>query len=69
VLAPFRGIEQNGFVATYVFDTVVAGTDLSIGVSAIVIGDPSTDSEFAEDVVAMLQSITYHPIADQEDEG
>jgi hypothetical protein len=69
VLAPFRGTEKNGFVATYVFDAVGEDADITIGVSATVIGDPSTDSEFAEDVVAMLQSITYHPIADQEDAG
>jgi hypothetical protein len=69
VLAPFRGTEQVGFVATYVFDVDIQGTETSVGVSATVIGDPDTDGAFADDVVAMLQSITYRPTTDQEDEG
>jgi len=69
-LAPFRGTEEVGFVATYVFEDVnVNGAELNVGVSATVIAEPTADEEFAEPVVAMLQSITYHPMADEEDQG
>ena len=70
VLAPFRGTEEVGFVATYVFEDVdVNGTELDVGVSATVIAEPTADAEFADDVVAMLRSITYHQMAVEEDEG
>lgn len=34
-----------------------------------VIADPTTDEALADDVVSMLQSITFEPMADEEDEG
>jgi hypothetical protein len=70
VLAPFRGTESVGFVATYVFPDVEAnGAKTSVGVSVTVIAEPDADEEFADDVVAMLRSVTYHPTTDEENKG
>lgn len=70
VLAPFRGAEQDGFVATFVFEGIdVEGVEMSVGVAATVIADPDTDEAFADDVAEMLQSIRYQPMPDEEDAG
>lgn len=62
VLAPFVGAEQDGFVATYVFERA---DQPSIGVSVTVIADPEAHEELATDVASMLTSITYRPTAEE----
>lgn len=72
-LAPFVAQEENGFIATFVFD-VEPTTDADgetverppVGVQVTVRADIDAEDSLGEDVAAMLQSISYTPSSDEE---
>lgn len=72
VLAPFQGFEEEGFIATYVFEVQPSGEGAEPqmrGVEVIARGGLDVDDALGEDVAAMLLSVSYEQSVDEEEDS